>query len=84
MTMSVRAKMRLTSIQQHEWNQGQTKTLRFQCEYDTTTPEDQRFQKATPSGEIQMMVDNPEALKQFELGRHYYVDFSPVPTAEKA
>jgi hypothetical protein len=40
--------------------------------------ENQSFAKATPSGELWLMIDNPEAATQFELGKEYYVDFSPA------
>ncbi|MGZ4849843.1 MAG: hypothetical protein ACXV2C_00525 [Candidatus Bathyarchaeia archaeon] len=50
----------------------------FRCIYDPTIPEDQKFQKATPSGFIEMQVDNPEAAKQIVIGKHYYVDFTQV------
>lgn len=73
--MSVRAKMVLTTIADHNWG---GKTLKFSTQYDATIPEDQRFQKATPSGSIEMQVDNPAALEQFALGKSYYVDFNEV------
>ena len=71
----VRAKMTLTGKTQHSWG-GQT--LRFDCQYDPNCPEDQRFTKATPSGHVEMAVDNPAALEQFEVGKAYYVDFHPA------
>lgn len=74
--MTVRAKMRLASITDHHWG---AKELTFRAEYDESLPEDQRFAKATPSGEIKMHVDNPAALDQFALGQSYYVDFNAVP-----
>lgn len=39
--------------------------------------ENARFTKATPWGEIRLGIDNPEAMKQFEEGKQYYVDFTP-------
>ena len=33
---------------------------------------------ATPNGSIKMTITNPEALKQFELGGFYFVDFTPT------
>lgn len=78
--MTVRAKLHLTTMTNHEWG---GKTLRFDTRYDDTIPEDQRFQKATPSGHVELMIDNPAALSQFELGKDYYVDFSAVPAAAK-
>ncbi|WP_435589818.1 hypothetical protein [Micromonospora aurantiaca (nom. illeg.)] len=44
--------------------------------YDTSTPENARFTKATPWGELKMNVDNPAA--RFEVGQMYYVDFTPA------
>lgn len=79
--MTVRAKVVLSGVTEHRWG---TKTLRFDTQYDSSIPEDQRFQTATPSGHIELQIDNPAALAQFELGSAYYVDFSPaaVPTAQ--
>jgi len=74
--MTVRAKLHLTSMTTYEWG---GKKLRFDTRYDSSIPEDQRFQKATPTGSIEMQIDNPIALDQFEMGKDYYVDFSPVP-----
>jgi hypothetical protein len=73
--MTVRAKLHLTSETSHEWG---GKTLRFDTRYDDTIPEDKRFQKATPSGHAELMIDNPAALAQFEIGKDYYVDFVPA------
>ena len=81
MTTTVRAKMRLTAVTDHE---GGSRTLKFWTQYDPSIPEDQRFQKATPSGSIEMMVDNQAVLPHFVLGKHYYVDFvlaEPVAVA---
>ena len=37
--------------------------------------EDSIFGKATPSVTFNMVVHNPEAAAQFEVGKKYYVDF---------
>lgn len=76
--MSVRAKLQLTEITEHSWNPS-ARTLKFEARYDTSTPEDLRFSKATPSAALEMQVDNPAALEQFKLGEDYYVDFTPAP-----
>lgn len=34
------------------------------------------WSKATPQGEIKMMITNPAAIDQFDLGKLYFVDFS--------
>jgi len=70
---TVRSKMHLVSITEHEHGGN---TLRFETRYDDTIPEDQRFQKATPTGYIEMQIDNPSAYAMFEIGKDYYVDFN--------
>ena len=42
------------------------------------SPEDKAFWDATPTGSIQLGTVNPEAWKHFEIGKTYYVDFTPV------
>lgn len=75
--MSVRAKMVLSEVTELSW--GGAKRLKFTSQYDTSIPEDQRFQKATPSASAEFLIDNPVALDQFKLGESYYVDFVAVP-----
>lgn len=73
----VRGKFVLQQIIQHSYG-GDSRELIFRAQYDPDLPEDQSYSKATPAGQIQMTVDNPGALRQFELGKAYYVDFIPV------
>lgn len=40
--------------------------------------ENKSFWDATPNGKIEMWISNPNAFKQFELGKEYYVDFTPA------
>ena len=74
--MAVRAKLHLIAITHTTYN---AKILKFATLYDQAIPEDLRFQKATPSGSAEFHIDNPAAAEQFELGKAYYVDFSPAP-----
>lgn len=71
----VRAKMRLVSM---TFRENTSSVVKFETRYDTTIPEDMRFMKATPWGSIEMNVDNPKALDQFQLGKDYWVDFSAI------
>lgn len=73
--MSVRAKMKLSSIKHFE---GEMKQLHFESHYDDAIPEDRRFQKYTPNAHAEFLIDNPAATDQFEIGKYYYVDFSPA------
>lgn len=74
----VRAKMRLQHITRREYGMGiqPSHVAHFSCEYDPSLPEDARFCKATPSGHLEMTVDNPAALAKLEPGKCYYLDFT--------
>jgi hypothetical protein len=77
----VRAKMQLVSKVMADYGYGPPRvTLRFETRYDDKIPEEARFQKATPTGSIEMQVDNPTALAVFDqVGGNYYLDFIPIP-----
>jgi hypothetical protein len=83
----VRAKFTVSQIRQHYWNNGKeviagSTEVVLAPQYDTSIPEDQRFAKATPSGEIRMLIDNPAAVEYLKPGEAFYVDFTAVPKAE--
>ena len=80
--MAIRAKFRCNSVEfwSDPTNVDTPRTYVFQAVYDTSTPENERFTRATPVGELRMRVDNPEAL--FDVGSYYYLDFTAVPPAE--
>lgn len=42
------------------------------------TEENITFALATPSGKIELVIDNPAAREQFELGGYYYFDATSV------
>lgn len=73
--MTVRCKFTLSSITRYPYG-GATYT--FNPQYDTSIPEDQRFAKASPSGEFRILIDNPAAQEMFELGKAYYFDATPA------
>ncbi len=41
--------------------------------------ENKSFSKWTPSGEIKLSITNPAAIDFFDLGKAYYIDFTPAP-----
>ncbi len=43
---------------------------------DKDNEENNQFSEATPSGELTMMVSNPDAKGFFEVGKDYYLDFT--------
>ncbi len=73
----VRGKFRVVSLTEHHWSKSQ-RIVKLSVEYDTSIPEDQRFFDATPTGQIEMTVNNPAALEFLKLGKTFYVDFVPV------
>jgi hypothetical protein len=73
----IRAKFVVESIKQDQWNRD-ARTVRLAPQYDTSIPEDQRFFNATPSGSMEMLINNPAVLKELTLGRKFYIDFTPV------
>ena len=75
--MVVRAKFKVVEKTHFAWNKDSVR-IKLAAEYDTTIPEDQRFAKATPSGEFWMQVDNPSAAAALELGKAYYIDLTPA------
>jgi hypothetical protein len=73
--MAVRAKVNCT---QKSGNSVTFTTVYETDEQKGADPENVRFTKATPWGTINMGIDNPAALEQFEVGKQYYVDFTPA------
>lgn len=71
--MTVRAKFEC--VRKEETNEG------AQVQFFPVTggsPENEQFFKWTPAGQIQIGTINKAAAAQFEVGKQYYVDFSPA------
>lgn len=47
-------------------------------------PGNEEWSKWTPSGKVEMQITNVDALAKFEVGKDYFVDFTPVDTAPSA
>jgi hypothetical protein len=77
----VRAKFQVTAITEFAWS-NVLKEVTLEPRYDPSIPDDQRFASAIPSGKLRMIVDNPAALEQFQTGKIFYLDFTPVEAAE--
>jgi hypothetical protein len=80
--MTVRAKFYVTSIQHHH-----TQSPGYVCAEIKLAPvygdENKPWSQATPQGQIAMTITNPDAIDAFELGKFYFVDFTPAPEPEK-
>lgn len=74
----VRAKFKLTSITAHDGN-GDARSFTFYPVQDDGIPENQSFNKWTPSGELKIYVTNPQVIQEWKLGDSYYLDFTPAP-----
>ena len=74
--MSVRAKFVVDSVTHHRYAHG-TSVILVPVMADGI-PENERFHKATPSGKLEMFIDNPPAADQFTAGKFFYVDFTEV------
>lgn len=78
---TTRCKFRLTKIScyKSDVKSDETKTYTFTAQYDPTIPDDLRFARYTPNGEVTITVDNPAAAALFVHGADFYFDISPVP-----
>lgn len=72
-TMPTRAKFRCNSVEQFT---ADLRTYKFSAVIDNLTAENERYHRYTPSGMLQISVDNPAV--SFDLGRSYYLDFTPA------
>lgn len=74
--LTTRAKFRCNWVKDH----GDNKIVQLSVVYSKIDgTENFDFTKATPSGHIEMQIDNPKAAVQFKPGYHYYVDFIECP-----
>lgn len=77
-----RAKFQCNWVKDHGNN---TKIVQLGVVYSKVDgTEDRDFTKATPSGHIEMQIDNPAAAVQFVPGRQYYVDFTDAGEGYKS
>jgi hypothetical protein len=75
--MKVRALFTVNRIESVQYASNYTqKAVILTAQYDESIPEEQRFQKATPSGDIKMVIDNEAALAEFAPGKKFYVEFT--------
>jgi hypothetical protein len=74
----VRAKFEVISIEEAMSDVDVGRVI-LQPVYDEDpNSENGKFFRYTPAGQIDLSTINPEALKQFEVGKEYYVDFTPA------
>ena len=69
----VRAKFWCSGIDKIEWATIVTLTAVY-----SGSLENEQFFEATPVGKVEMYIKNEIAAQEFELNKHYYLDFTPV------
>ena len=70
-------KFRCTEVAKLDWGNG-AERVKLSAQYDPTLPEDQKFQKATPTGSFESQIDNPAVFGFFQPGKSYMVTITPV------
>lgn len=71
-----RAKFQCLNVTDH----GHNKTVKLSVVYSRKDGDENKdFTKATPSGTIEMQIDNPNASVLFKPMRYYYVEFEECP-----
>ena len=68
---TVRAKFQCAHVKHFA---GDMRIVTMNAITDSATPENRQFTKYTPSGVLEMHVDNPNIV--FEPGKSYYLDFT--------
>lgn len=81
--MQVKAKFMLTGHNHQGWGNGDRHEFTFTPQYDPNLPEDQRFNKASPSGTMTITVDNPGVVEFWRdrVGKQFYLDFTQADDA---
>jgi len=73
---TVQAKFFVTEITHHHYQRDAT-TVKMMPVYDDG-PENKTWSQHTPAGELSMLITNPEAVAQFDLGAEYVLTFEKV------
>lgn len=73
----VRAKFWVSEIN-HRHTHGTFAEVKLAPVYDDGNGVNKTWSAATPQGQIAMSITNPDAIAAFELGKSYYIDFTPA------
>lgn len=78
--MNVRAKFRCQSVTHLTTaSPGDVAAhITFFPVYEDGSGKNASWSKYTPNGKLEMTVTNPDAIAAFELGKSYYLDFTPA------
>lgn len=79
--MTARCKFQITNILPAYPSSDPTseaKRMVFETRYDNAIEEDRALTKLTPSGRLDVIVDNPAVTSQFAVGDVVYVDITKI------
>lgn len=78
--MKVVAKFRCNSIEWFSQDPDGSRRVKLAPVYPgkDASEEDKAFWKYTPSGSLEMQIDNPPAAGMFAIGKTYYLTFEPA------
>jgi len=79
--MTARCKFQITNLIPAYSNTEPTsdaKRVVFETRYDNTVTEDQAFTKYTPSGRLDVIIDNPAVTSALAVGDFVYVDITKI------
>ena len=68
----IRAKIWVNSVK----DQNGSEVVNFDAVCGGGSEENKSFSMATPSLQLEMMIDNPDAMGKFKEGEEYYLDFT--------
>jgi hypothetical protein len=75
---STRCKFECTDIKDTSSPGLPSASVTLQARYCPEVPDDVRFSKYTPWGEMKVGISNPDAIPMFEVGKQYHIDISLV------
>lgn len=76
---NMRAKFTLQKIEQHAVSGSDECLCNVEFAAVAADSEDNKdWSQWTPSGKIEMTITNPEAMKGLEVGKAYFIDFTPA------
>jgi len=76
----VRAKFQCTRIEQGAGTEGHNNSVVTMSA--VSGEQNKTWSKWTPFGQLNMTINNPDAVRQFEIGKYYFLDFTEAPAKE--
>ena len=84
--MNMRAKMRVSNVvlvSETQENLSLTAVAKSESYPEDGSDENNTYAKFTPSGSVELTIQNPALLGKFTVGDEYYLDFTKVESAAK-